>query len=229
MDDKLIEQLKDSILESGFDVTIDYAELGLDNLINSISGNEILQNIPIVKTLYSICKAGLAIQEMHLLRKTLIFINEFRSKEIKPKKLLKYKKKLSENPFYVQEELGRVLILLNKFLDDSKAVILAKLYRNFVKEKIDWEQFCEFTDITERMFLSDIKVLLHGYSNNGVNLDEFQNYHLDRLISIGLFENHNRLGGDIIIKAIGLDETETSKDVDITELGVRYCKCGLLD
>lgn len=230
MDLNLVEQLKVSLFESSIDVATDFAEIGLDNLLSSISDSEILQNIPIVKTFYSFCKAGLAIQEMHLLRKTLIFINEFNSKKIKPKKLVKYKKKLCENPVYVQEELGRVLILLNKILDDSKAVIVAKLYRNYVGEEIDWEQFCEFTDITERMFLSDIKVLLHGYSNNGVDLDEFPNYHLDRLISIGLFENHNRLGGNIILNGGDAnEEEEINKDVDITELGVTYCKYGLID
>lgn len=118
--------------------------------------------------------------------------------------------------------------MLNKILDDSKAVILAKLYRNFIEEEIDWKQFCELTDITERIFLSDIKVLLHGYKHKGVDLGDFPNYHLDRLISIGLFENHNRLGGDIVLS--GGDSSvgqEANKDVDVTEIGVIYSKYGL--
>lgn len=81
MDLNLVEQLKVSLFESSIDVATDFAEIGLDNLLSNISDSEILQNIPIVKTFYSFCKAGLAIQEMHLLRKTLIFINEFNSKK----------------------------------------------------------------------------------------------------------------------------------------------------
>ena len=228
MDLNLVEQLKVSLFENSIDVAIDYAEIGLDDLLSNISNSEILQKMPIVKTIYSVCKVGLAIQEKHLLRKTLVFINEFNSKRIKPKKLEKYKKKINERPHYAEEELGRVMILLNKILDDGKAVILAKLYRNFVAEEISWEQFCEFTDITERIFLSDIKVLLHGYEHNGVDLGEFPNYHLDRLISIGLFENHNRLGGTIFLSGgDSSSEQEVNKDVDITEIGVKYSKYGL--
>jgi len=129
MDFDLVEQLKVSLFENSIDVATDFAEIGLDNLLSDITDSEILQEIPIIKTIYSVCKVGLAIQEKHLLKKTLVFIKEFNSKQIKSKKLEKYKKKINEQPHYVEEELGRVLILLNKILDDSKAVILAKLYR----------------------------------------------------------------------------------------------------
>lgn len=190
MDFDLVEQLKVSLFENSIDVAIDFAEIGLDNLLSDITDSEILQEIPIIKTIYSVCKVGLAIQEKHLLKKTLVFIKEFNSKQIKPKKLEKYKKKINEQPHYVEEELGRVLILLNKILDDSKAVILAKLYRNFIEEEIDWKQFCELTDITERIFLSDIKVLLHGYKHKGVDLGDFPNYHLDIKILLGLNKHH---------------------------------------
>ena len=228
MDFDLVEQLKVSLFENSIDVAIDFAEIGLDNLLSDITDSEILQEIPIIKTIYSVCKVGLAIQEKHLLKKTLVFIKEFNSKQIKPKKLEKYKKKINEQPHYGEEELGRVLILLHKILDDSKAVILAKLYRNFIEEEIDWKQFCELTDITERIFLSDIKVLLHGYKHKGVDLGDFPNYHLDRLISIGLFEIHNRVGGDIVLRGVdSIVGQEANKDVDVTEIGVIYSKYGL--
>lgn len=70
--------------------------------------------------------------------------------------------------------------------------------------------------------------MLHGYKHKGVDLGDFPNYHLDRLISIGLFENHNRLGGDIVLS--GGDSSvgqEANKDVDVTEIGVIYSKYGL--
>lgn len=132
----LVEDLKLSLFEKTADVGIDFAELYLDNVLDIVSGNEILKEIPVVKTLYTIGKVGAAIHEKNLLRKTLIFITSFNSKTITPKKLDKYKKKINEKPHYVQEELGRVLLILNKILDDSKAQILANLYRNYVEEKL---------------------------------------------------------------------------------------------
>ena len=82
MDFDLVEQLKVSLFENSIDVAIDFAEIGLDNLLSDITDSEILQEIPIIKTIYSVCKVGLAIQEKHLLKKTLVFIKEFNSKQI---------------------------------------------------------------------------------------------------------------------------------------------------
>lgn len=68
----------------------------------------------------------------------------------------------------------------------------------------------------------------YGYKHNGVDLGEFPNYHLERLISIGLFENHNRLGGTIFLSGGDSSvEQEVNKDVDITEIGVKYSKYDL--
>lgn len=230
----LVEDLRLSIFENTVDVGMDYAELYLDNIIDSISDNEILKKIPVVKTLYSLGKVGAAIHEKNLLRKTLIFITSFNSKTIKPKKLEKYKKRIKEKPCYVQEELGRVLLILNRTLDDSKAQILANIYRNYVEEEITWDEFCELTDITERIFLTDIGALLKGHENNGLNLDEVENYHLDRLIALGLLENSMRLGGEVILDCgdAAWDEESNkdsgvSKAVIITKLGELYCRCGL--
>ena len=232
----LVEDLRLSIFENTVDVGMDYADLFLDNIILSISDNEVLKEIPVVKTLYSIGKVGAAIHEKNLLRKTLIFITCFNSKTIKPKKLEKYKKRIKEKPQYVQEELGRVLLILNKILDDSKAQILANLYRNYVEEEITWDDFCEMTDITERLFLTDISALLKGYENSGLNIGDVENYHLDRLISLGLFENFLRLsnnmfisGGDASWDGESNINDGKSKDVNITELGKLYCKCGLVN
>ena len=236
----LVEDLKLSLFEKTADVGIDFAELYLDNVLDIVSNNEILKEIPVVKTLYTIGKVGAAIHEKNLLRKTLIFITSFNSKTITPKKLDKYKKKINEKPHYVQEELGRVLLILNKILDDSKAQILANLYRNYVEEKINWDEFCEMTDITERIFLTDMAALLKGYENYGLNIGDVESYHIDRLISLGLFENFLRLSGEVFLSTKDTawesgssnavtESKNNSKDVMITKLGKLYCECGLVN
>ena len=55
MDFDLVEQLKVSLFENSIDVAIDFAEIGLDNLLSDITDSEILQEIPIIKTIYSVC------------------------------------------------------------------------------------------------------------------------------------------------------------------------------
>lgn len=50
----------------------------------------------------------------NLLNQTLIFMNEFNSGEINNDKLIAYRSTINNNPKKAEEELGRVMILLNK-------------------------------------------------------------------------------------------------------------------
>lgn len=226
---KLVEDLKSSLFDNTVDVALDYSELWLDNITAGVFGSGVLKQIPVVKTLCSVIETGAAVHEKNLLRETLIFIATFNAKTIDPKKLAKYKLKIKEKPRYVRKELERVLLILNKIIDDGKAEILARLYRNYIEEQMTWDDFCELTDITERMFLTDIRTLVKSYESDGIDVGEVEGYHLDRLISLGLLENSLRLGGNIIISGGDASgEEEEKKDVNITELGKLYCRCGIL-
>lgn len=220
----LISGFENSALDSTIDLSMDVLEISIDELCK----NDIVKNIPIIKTIVTGYTVGTAIYERHLMKNTLRFIVKFNAKTIKPKKLAKYRKKLNDNPNFAEDELGRVLFLLNKTIDSVKAEILANLFRNYVEETISWEQFCELSDITDRIFVADIAILSFAYQNNGVNLYDFANYHLDRLISIGVLENEQRIGANLIIDA-NFDEhkQQNVKDVSITDLGKLFYDCGL--
>ena len=220
--DDLIFDFEKSALDATLELSMDIAEIGVDELFE----NEIIREIPFVKTVYSVYKIGTAIEERHLIKKTLLFIKQFNAKTINKKKLKKYRERLENYPEYAEEELGRVLILLNKTIDNKKAVILANLYRSYVEEEIQWDQFCELSDITDRIVLSDVKILFYAYQNKGVNLYDFDNYHLDRLISLGVLENKQRIGANLILNG-NPDEEKDLKDVSITNLGIIFCEFGL--
>lgn len=71
-------------------------------------------------------------------------------------------------------------------------------------------------------------MLSFAYQNNGVNLYDFANYHLDRLISLGVLENEQRIGANLIINAnFDEDKQKNLKDVSITDLGKLFYECGL--
>ena len=220
----LISDFANSALDSTIDLSMDVLEIG----INELCENEIIKNIPFVKAIVAFCKVGTAIYERHLIKNTLRFIGRFNAKTINPTKLEKYRKRLNDDPNFAEDELGRVLFLLNKTIDSLKAEILANLFRNYVEEAISWEQFCELSDITDRIFVADIAILSSAYQKNGVNLYEFANYHLDRLISLGVLQNEQRIGGNLIINTIfDEDKQKNGKDVSITDLGKLFYECGL--
>lgn len=82
--------------------------------------------------------------------------------------------------------------------------------------------------------------LLKGYENYGLNIGDVESYHIDRLISLGLFENFLRLSGEVFLSAKDTawergssnavtEGKSNSKDVMITKLGKLYCECGLVN
>lgn len=71
----------------------------------------------------------------------------------------KYKEKLNANLKFAEEELGRVMIILNGNVDLKKSEILGRLFRAYVEEQIDWDKFCELSEVISRIFISDIALL----------------------------------------------------------------------
>lgn len=153
--DKIIpafeETLFDPILSNA---CLDIGELGIDTLLDE----SIFKSIPVAGLLIGVGKTAQNIHDRNLLKQTLAFINTFNEKTISSEKKEKYRKKLQENPNFAEKELGRVIIILNANVDLGKSRILAKFYRAYVVERIDWDTFCELSDVISRMFFSDIEL-----------------------------------------------------------------------
>lgn len=209
------------------DVVATLTDAGISQLVS----NPVLGSFPIIGVLVSLCRAGTAIYERHLLKQTLKFLQAYNSKTIDPKRLEKYRAKLEHDPEFAEAELGRVLLLLQKATDNEKAAIYGYLFNCYVGEEISWDAFCELADCTDRLFIGDLPVLRYGYAHEGVMLFEFSNYRLDRLIALGLLENQFRIGGSTVLTWDGGDASDEpaseQKDVVLTQLGKDFCKYGL--
>ncbi len=59
----------------------------------------------------------------------------------------------------LENELGRILIILNEIKNEEKSKLLTKFYLAYVNEQITWERFCEFADVIENIFVSDLEEL----------------------------------------------------------------------
>lgn len=216
MGQNLVKDFEDSLLLAGSEVLIELSSVSVDELCK----NEIVSKIPIVKTLSSFLKFGAAIYESHLLNQTLTFLQTFNSKIISKKKLQKYKNKIETNPEKAKEEVSRVLLLLHRAIDNEKAKLLANLFQSFVNEEIDWNIFCDLSDVTDRLFISDLPALQTVYLRGEVKYDVVDSYHLDRLIALGLLENQIHLSDHFILDGGNLNmDTSDSADFKITKLG----------
>lgn len=183
--DKLTNEFKDSLICNTEDVFKDCLELGIDNFIE----DGILKDIPIVNSIVSGLKIAKNIYDRNLLKQTLTFIKELNNGTINKEKLIAYRSTIENNTRKCEEELGRVLLYLNMFIDEKKSVMLAKLFKAYIGQIITWNEFCEYFEIINRIFLEDLLILKYikeGAKDKGKDGDNFR---VERLYSLGILGN----------------------------------------
>lgn len=180
---EIIPEFNDSLIINSTDIIGDYLELGIDSILE----NEILKEIPIFKSLLSVGKISKNIRERNCLKNLAIFINELNNGNIDAEKLRLHQEELKRNSKKAEKELGRVLIILDQTIDNIKASILGKLYKAYINQVVDWDMFIEFSEITNRLYINDLKILTLIYNGN---MNDTSNradlYRVERLNSLGV-------------------------------------------
>lgn len=183
--DKLTQDFKDSLIVSVEDGIKDYLELGIDSFIE----DGILKDLPIVSTIVSGLKIAKNICDRNLLKRTLEFIEELNNGTVSRDKLSEYRLTIEKNSKKCEKELGRILIYLNNFVDKEKSIILSKLFKAYVAEKITWNEFCEYSEIINRMFIEDLRILKYIKEKRPLKGNEGDNFRVERLYSLGIIGN----------------------------------------
>ena len=87
----------------------------------SLLDEGLFKSVPVVGLLVGAAKTAQNIHDRNLLKQTVKFINTFNSKTLSQAQKDKYKAHLRSDPKFAEEELGRVLILLNSNVDIKKS------------------------------------------------------------------------------------------------------------
>lgn len=210
---EIIPEFNDSLIINSTDIIGDYLELGIDSILE----NEILKEIPIFKSLLSVGKISKNIRERNCLKNLAIFINELNSGNIDAEKLRLHQEELKRNSKKAEKELGRVLIILDQTIDNIKASILGKLYKAYINQVIDWDMFIEFSEITNRLYIHDLKILALIYNGN---MNDTSNrtdlYRVERLNSLGVIG----LAPKSIV--IGTGHSRQDSYITLNKIGKKY-------
>lgn len=210
---EIIPEFNDSLIINSTDIIGDYLELGIDSILE----NEILKEIPIFKSLLSVGKISKNIRERNCLKNLAIFINELNSGNIDAEKLRLHQEELKRNSKKAEKELGRVLIILDQTIDNIKASILGKLYKAYINQVIDWDMFIEFSEITNRLYINDLKILALIYNGN---MNDTSNrtdlYRVERLNSLGVIG----LAPKSIV--IGTGHSRQDSYITLNKIGKKY-------
>jgi hypothetical protein len=132
------------------DVGIEMMESGIDQFLDE----GLLQNIPIVKTILSVYKAGVGFREQFFIKKILVFLNSLSDTSVEDRI------KFLEKHHCEDSNLGESLIIILDRLDSMhKPKLIANLFKSYLAEEIDSVTYHRLCQIVDRCFIEDLKFL----------------------------------------------------------------------
>jgi len=179
---ELIPEFKKSLFQKIEDVGQEYLEFGIDAIFKRG-----IRELPIVKSIVAGVKTVYIIHERNMIKNLAIFINELNDGSVNEIKKKEYQYKINTDSKFAEKELSRILILLHQYIDNEKAVILAKFFKAHINEEISWEEFCEFSEVLNRIFIQDIYLLNKIYQGEIKEIKNTEDsFRIERLNSLGV-------------------------------------------
>ncbi len=143
--DDITDLIWSELNERTLDLSIDYAEIGLDAFLT----DGLLKEIPIVQSIVSFYKISQSLTNRHNTKKILTFFQEFHKSKIDPDKLKKFKENLNRGSKYREQVLETIILLNERFLQIEKSKILARLLIAHVEERLSWDDFTNLSIILD--------------------------------------------------------------------------------
>jgi hypothetical protein len=155
----------------------DIAESGFDELLEGTI-SEAAQEIPIVKSIIGIAKAGIGIKDYFFQKKLILFllgVNKV-DKEIYKKLGEAYKNKKAKQDFGEQ-----ILMTIDRLETLKKINALTKIFSAFAKEEINQQEFFKYSYILENIDFNNLDILVQFYiSEFNFNIIKSRPYLQDR-------------------------------------------------
>ncbi len=156
---ELSESLMQTLSTSSIDINVDILQAVINEITENTT-NELLGQLPIVKTVAALGKAGLAIRDYFFLKKVFLFVANFQSADNDLKE--KHKKAISD-PKY-RKEMGEHLVYTLDLLDQlSKSEALFKIYGAYLKKEINHKEFLGYSYALNKIDMNSIEILKNFY------------------------------------------------------------------
>lgn len=155
MKEKLIELVKDQNIQ---DIFCDFAEV----VIDSVSDSKLIEEIPIVGTLTKGGRAALSFRDRLFVQKIGVFLRQLNKTSAKDRDQFIAKLETKKRIDDLAEEL---LARLDRIETKEKARILAELFKDYVFEKIERDNFLLFCIVVEKVSLMDLHMLRYVHEH----------------------------------------------------------------
>jgi hypothetical protein len=144
-----------SIAQESSEMMGDALEVAIDaNLADGI-----IKEIPVVKTIYSLCKVGLGIREHFFIKKISLFIQHINESQLDTELIKEFKINLSNNPNLASKITENITILIDKFTSLEKSKILGNLFASYVKKDLTWDEYVSLSFCLEIIHPDGFKAL----------------------------------------------------------------------
>lgn len=165
------EELALELYKSSSDIAIDYAELALDGVFS----NDLVSELPVLKTIASMCKIGLAIRDRQFAKKLMTFLKEYHSGKVCEGKKQEFLTRMNETK-YREKVTDTIMIYIDRYTEYNKATIFAKLLIAHINGKYDWTKLVNFANCLDLLFVDDIEVvkMLYGKKEDMLSSKTFE-------------------------------------------------------
>ena len=163
------------------DILSEMGEITIDAIID----NDAINQIPIIGTLRSLYKITNSVSDYLFIQKLLKFLQELGEVSEQDKNDIKIR--IQSDSKYRDKVGDHLLEIINKIDDTDKPRYIAKLFRAYIDNKIDLNEFFKYSQIINRSFLPDLMCLSKYISGQTVTIEESSS-----LLSLGLVEVKTR-------------------------------------
>ena len=145
--ESLTETLKEGELQN---VSIDILEAISDSMLK----DGLLKDIPILGTLVGLTKASSNIRDKLFCKKLISFLAQL--KDVPKEERLKQIQKVQSDKTYRTKVGEKLLYIIDKCEDSEKSELIAKLFKAFLEEKIDYNDFLRCVSSIDSIPMPDL-------------------------------------------------------------------------
>lgn len=156
----MIKSMDQSIFKDTYPIADYILDLNIDELVKS----NVIEIIPVLRAINALYNGVLGVRDRFFMRKVVLFINQFNS-GLNTSEIKEFVSSTLNDDNFREKVNENILILLDRYDDECKALILAELLKNWVKRNIDWATFKRLAYSVDRTHPSLFLGLYDYYKN----------------------------------------------------------------
>lgn len=176
---KLIDEISNSAIEN---IAIDISEVALDSILEE----GVLRDLPGLNIVNGLIRTTKNIREKIFAKKILLFLQSLNDCELSKRQ--SFVKQIDSNP-KEKQRIGETLIAILERIDNfEKPKIIGNLFKAYLMEMINYEEFVKMSSIVNRIDLNDIKLLKNTNDIKRVPTEILESLAINGLMSFGIMD-----------------------------------------